>query len=251
MNKAKRISNIEGEKFLQEAFAAEQKVFKLKLDLSSHSITHDGVMGEVDEKHFIELLRKYLPNRYAIDSAIIIDSKGKTSDQIDAVIYDRQYTPTLLDQQNHRFIPSEAVYAVFEAKPTINKSYIEYASKKTESVRVLHRTSVPIPHAGGEYPAKRHFKIIAGIVANNVEWKDGFESQSFKELYSKFTEENSLDCGIAVANKSFDFFGEDTSLSLSSNDNSLAYFIFRLLQKLQSLGTIPAVDWNAYTSIFK
>jgi len=93
----------------------------------------------------------YLPKRYAADSAIVIDSTGRTSDQMDVVIYDPQYTPTLLDQHDHKYIPAEAVYAVMEVKPTVNKSYLDYAGKKAASVRRLKRTSIPIPHAGGTY----------------------------------------------------------------------------------------------------
>ena len=121
MNIAKSFSETDGPKFLRKSFAAEQEILNCKLSLSSTSITHDGVMGEVNEAHFINILRKYLPHRYAVDTAIIIDSNGATSDQIDAVIYDMQYTPTLLDQQKHRYVPAEAVYAVFEVKPTINR----------------------------------------------------------------------------------------------------------------------------------
>lgn len=34
------------------------------------------------------------------------------------VVFDRQYTPTLLDNDKHRYVPAEAVYAVFECKPS-------------------------------------------------------------------------------------------------------------------------------------
>ena len=30
---------------------------------------------------------------------------------------------------------------------------------------------------------------------------------------------------------------------------ALAHFLFRLLHRLQSLGTVPAVDWNRYASV--
>ncbi len=96
MNTAKNASIVDGKQFLREAFAAEQEVLRLKLELSSKSITHSGVMGEVNELHFIEVLRKYLPNRYAVGQGIVIDSNGSTSDQIDIIISDPQYTPTLL-----------------------------------------------------------------------------------------------------------------------------------------------------------
>jgi len=112
MNKAKKQSEVDGKSFLRSAFAAEQEVLSGQLKLSFDSISHSGVMGDVNEKYFIEVLRKYLPKRYAVDSAIVIDSNGATSDQIDIVIYDPQYTPTLLDQHDHRYIPAESVYVV-------------------------------------------------------------------------------------------------------------------------------------------
>lgn len=247
MNKAKNKSIADGKAFLCAAFAAEQEVLNVQLKLSSESITHDGVMGDVNERYFIEVLRKYLPNRYAIDSAIVIDSNGHTSDQIDIVVYDPQYTPTLLDQHDHRFIPAEAVYAVFEVKPTINKSYLEYAGHKAESVRVLERTSVPITHVAGDPVIKKIFPIVSGIIATDIEWAEGFDSQAFLENHSALIEDKFLDCGLAVSGGCFDVFEGD--IKIGPKSNSLAYFIFRLLQKLNGLGTVPSVDWNKYALV--
>ncbi|MEY5028577.1 MAG: hypothetical protein RLZ63_892 [Pseudomonadota bacterium] len=244
MNKAKNVSLIDGRKFLREAFSAEQEVLRVKLDLSGKSITHNGVMGEVNELHFIEVLRKYLPNRYALAQGIVVDCNGATSDQIDIIIFDPQYTPTLLDQQSHRFVPAEAVYGVFEVKPTISKQYLEYAADKAASVRRLERTSVPIRHAGGEYPPKALFPIVAGIVAAGAEWVDGCSSQSFAEAISSLQGERRLDCGIALSDRAFQV--SNGGLTLSQCDGSLAVFLFGLLDQLQNLGTVPAVDWNRY-----
>src|SRR5256886_16695625 len=165
--------NRPGADFLREAFATEQECLVPKLR-SSNRITHAGDRGEVNEQHFIEFLRRYLPNRYTVEKAIVIDSVGKVSDSIDVVVFDRQYTPTLLDNDKHRYVPAEAVYAVFECKPKVDKGYLEYAADKAESVRRLTRTSVEIPHAGGVYPAKKPGHIVAGILAIDVDWEEGF-----------------------------------------------------------------------------
>ena len=162
-------------------------------------------------------------------------------------MHDRQYTPTLLDSESHRYIPAEAVYAVFECKPKIDKAYLEYAGRKAESVRRLKRTSVPIPHAGGSYPAKPHFQIIAGILAIDVGWKDGF-AESFEKCHSELTSPRKLDCGLAVDGHSFDTFAAGGAFTYCKSENALVFFLFRLLNQLQSLGTVPAIDWNAYAS---
>lgn len=249
MNKAKVEAKIDGKAFLKSALSAEQRVLAVQLQLSSTSITHDGVLGEVNEQHFIQFLRKYLPLRYDVDRGIVIDSNGSTSDQIDIVIFDQQYTPTLLDQQSHRFIPAEAVYCVLEVKPTISKEYLDYAANKAHSVRVLKRTSVPIQHAGGEYPPKPLFPILAGLVATTAGWVDGLESDAFRTNFLTLAGDRTLDCGLALSDRAFDVF--DGALKLSKPDGSLAFFLFRLLQRLQSLGTVPAIDWNRYASVLE
>ncbi|ELS02931.1 hypothetical protein Xen7305DRAFT_00026490 [Xenococcus sp. PCC 7305] len=243
-NKAKKQSEQDGKKFLQNVFGKVQKTLKSKFD-ESEEITHDGDKGKENESIFIEILRKYLPNRYAIDSGIVIDSKGETSDQIDIIIFDPQYTPKLLTQKYHRYIPAEAVYAVFEVKPKINKKYLEYAGDKAASVKKLHRTSVPIPYAGGTYPAKPLFNIVSGILAIENGWSDGFGG-TFLQNHYELSDEQKLDCGLAVSGDHFDFYDAYPKIVNNNSEQALIYFIFRLLGKLQSLGTVPAIDWNAY-----
>jgi hypothetical protein len=248
-NKAKQASQQDGKEFLRTSFRDVQHVLAAHLDLAARTISHDGVMGAVNEQHWIQLLRQYLPNRYACDTGIVIDSLGHMSEQIDIVIYDPQYTPTLLTQQSHRYIPAEAVYAVLEAKPTIDRELLLYAGKKAASVRALHRTSVAITHAGGTFKPKPLFPIVAGIVAGKVEWTDGFGS-SFRRAMDDLISAEALDCGCGLTDGSFDRFADDGTLTIGSKDGALIFFLFRLLGKLQSLGTVPAIDWGAYVSIF-
>ena len=240
------LSNVRGTEFLKRAFSSEQTCLAAKLR-SSDRIVHAGDRGEVNEKYFIDVLRNYLPNRYSVHKATVLDCEGEVSHSIDIVVHDRQYTPLLLDSESHRYIPAEAVYAVFECKPTINKSYLEYASSKAESVRRLKRTSVPIPNAGGApYPPKAHFEIIAGILAIDIDWEDGFGS-SFQKCHTTMRSSKRIDCGLAVDGHSFDIF-DAGAFGFCRSENALMFFLFRLLNQLQSLGTVPAVDWNAYAS---
>lgn len=233
--------------FLRESFATEQECLVAKLR-SSNRITHAGDRGEVNEQHFIDFLRKYLPNRYTVEKAIVLDSDGKVSQSIDIVVFDRQYTPTLLDNDKHRYIPAEAVYAVFECKPTIDKAYLEYAGEKAASVRRLKRTSVEIHHAGGTYPAKKSFDIVAGILAIDVDWAQGLDSDSFRRVHAELTGDKVVDCGFAATGASFDIFAEKRAYRFGPAENALAFFAFRLLSRLQSLATVAAVDWMAYAN---
>lgn len=250
MSMVKKMSTMNGRKFLQESFQKQQKLLMAELELSATSISHDGKRGDVDERYFIRLLRSYLPNRYCVDSAIAIDSHGHTSDQLDVVIYDRQYTPTLLDQMEHKYVPAEAIYGVLEVKPIIDKGYLVYAARKAESVRRLYRTSLPVPQAGGPAPPKPLFEILAGIVAPRIGWKDGF-GPTFAKIHTHLRGSRRIDCGVAVVGHSFDVFSKDGKYTMARGDNALVFFLFRLLEKLQSQATVPVIDWSAYASKLK
>jgi len=233
--------------WLRDAFAKVQTNLRAQMALATQSISHAGTMGSVNEEHWIDLFRAYLPNRYDVATGIVIDSRGNRSDQIDVVVFDRHFTPTLLDQKNHRYIPAEAVYAMFECKPTIDKAYIEYAEKKAESVRRMHRTSVAIAHAGGTFRPKEPFRILAGLLAPQASWADGLGEAFRRNLATNNSAR--LDCGCALDHGSFDF--HDGQLLIAAEQGALMYFLFRLLSRLQSLGTVPAIDWSAYARIVR
>ena len=130
------------------------------------SIGHSGTKGAASETVWLDIFKRYLPARYHAENAQVVDSNGSFSHQIDVVIYDRQYTPFIFSsQEGVKYIPAEGVYAVFEAKQTVNSELIKYAGKKAESVRCLHRTSLPIPHAGGTFDPKPLNQLIAGVLA--------------------------------------------------------------------------------------
>ncbi|MCH8157161.1 MAG: hypothetical protein IID18_05315, partial [Nitrospinae bacterium] len=233
-NKAKMASQKDGKKFLQNSFVYAQQVLAASLAASSETITHSGVLGAVNEDHWIKVIRSYLPMRYAIDTGIVIDSCGKTSEQIDIVIFDNYFTPSLLTQNNHRYIPVEAVYAIIECKPCIDKFNLEYASDKVASVRKLKRTSIKFISGGETQPKKELFPIAGGIVAAKVCWSTGLGA-SFQKNLSRLKGDGSLNFGCALDSGAFDSFSADRSLVVVPSNNALILFLFRLLWHLQSL----------------
>jgi hypothetical protein len=100
-----------------------------------------------------------------------VDSEDAFSEQMDVVIFDRQYSPFIFRFQGQTIVPAESVYAVFEAKQSIDAGQVEYARKKVASVRRLRRTSLPIPHAGGTYPPRPLPKILGGLLTFESDWK--------------------------------------------------------------------------------
>ena len=123
-----------------------------RLSTARKSFKHPGTKGDASEAIWIDMLAQYLPERYQVASAHVVYSTGNFSDQIDAVVFDRQYSPFIFTYEKQLIVPAESVYAVFEAKQTADANLVKYAQDKVASVRSLHRTSLPIPHAGGVYP---------------------------------------------------------------------------------------------------
>lgn len=210
-------------------------------------VSHPSAKGDACEFNWIEWMRSYLPKRYSIDKAFVIDSDNNRSEQIDIVIYDRQYSPFIFDKDSIKFIPAESIYAVFEVRQKLTKGNIEYAGEKAESVRRLKRTTISIPYAGGAYNAKQPFRVLAGILALESSWKEPF-GRRFRNCISSADEDKRLDLGCALRHGSFRAFKEDAEIKIETGtkEEALIYFFIKLFMELQRLATVPAMDIESY-----
>ena len=229
---------------LSELFSVLQTEMIAKANLST-VLSHPTDRGDNLEQSWIDWFNTYLPKRYKANKATIIDSNGNVSDQIDLVLYDAQYSYLAFNQNGVLYIPAESVYAVFEVKQDISKEHMEYAGKKAESARILERTSAAIPYAGGIYPPKPLHRIIAGILAARSSWKEPF-SKPFLECLKSFSVGQQIDCGCVLGCGAFHCDYDTKILKTSDHNESLVFFYLQLLLLLQTMGTVPAIDFNKY-----
>src|SRR5438445_820099 len=61
-------------------------------------IGHPGAQGQAGEDQWLHWFERHLPERYRVAKAFVVDSRGNRSDEIDVVVYDRQYSPLLFHQ---------------------------------------------------------------------------------------------------------------------------------------------------------
>jgi hypothetical protein len=262
---------------IKALFNGLQKQMEAQLSTNRESIIHAVTKGDSLENVWIEWLRKYLPNRYSVDKAIVIDSEGNLSEQIDLVIYDQQYTPFVFNQNGALYIPAEGVYAVFEVKPDlqgscksggVTMSYIEYAGKKIESVRKLKRTSTTILDRGVPKNPRPLTKIIGGILTSVNTFA---ERKTIESHLKNLKGLKSIDMACVVEFGSFyiDYNGEENTsltnfhdriqkyyeqrkyetITYSDRENSLVTFFLQLSRYLQqTVGTVAAIDFNAYAA---
>ena len=238
---------------LKGLFDALQNRLKAGLGAAKSTIDHPVAKGDASEANWLDVLQKHLPYRYQADKAFVIDSHGSMSEQIDVVIYDRQYTPVMYNHDEQRVIPAESVYAVLEVKQQLDKGNIEYAGQKAASVRKLARTSAPIVHAGGEHEARAPSGIIAGILAFESSWNPPF-GDAFSEVMAGQQTVTRIDIGCAVQSGGFEVvYGDNgkADVNFSAPEHALVFFFIRLLHRLQRLGTVTAIDYGAYSRWLK
>jgi hypothetical protein len=215
-----------------------------KLATVREAIAHPGAKGNSSERVWLELLETYLPRRYRARSAFVVDSNGNSSDQIDVVIFDRQYTPFIFSFQDTLVVPAESVYAVFEAKQEINADQVAYAKAKAKSVRELMRTSLPIPSAGGLLPAKPPGRILAGLLTLDSGWSPPLGSPLERALADD-DEEKRLELGCVAAHGLFDNRAGEAVRLIETSKPATA-FLFELIARLQEMATVPMIDVRAY-----
>lgn len=250
---------------LKEMFAGLQTEMNAALKINRLAIPHQGSKGDATEDKWIEFLRTYLPKRYDVDKAMVIDHEGNVSQQIDIVLYDVFYTPFIFIHNGFKYIPAEGVYAVFEVKQDI-KNNIEYAGKKIESVRKLKRTSIPMICTGCIHPARPLSPILGGILSSTSSYE---QTNTIKENLKKLTGMQSLDLCCCADKYSFyieydksfaEFKGTEIKeicelydsrkvkdvIFNHHSENSIFTFFLQLVQYLKLIGTVPAIDINAY-----
>lgn len=215
-----------------------------RLATARKALGHAGTKGDASEHVWLELLKEYLPHRYRAEKAHVVDSNGAFSDQIDVVIFDRQYSPLIFKHEGQLVIPAESVYAVFEAKQTINAEHVDYAQTKVGTVRKLNRTSLPIPYAGGTYAQRPLTHIVGGILTFESEWKPPLGGSLIKSLETEVPERN-LDIGCVAAHGMFTC-DEKGCHTVSPQAKPATAFLLELIARLQSLGTVPMIDTRAY-----
>ena len=253
---------------LSALFRGMQGQMQSQLSTNREFIHHPGSKGDALENAWIEWLQNYLPNRYSVDKAIVIDYQGNTSDQIDVVIYDNWFTPFIFNQNGFKYIPAEGVYAVFEVKPDIQGNvgdinYIKYAGQKIASVRKLDRTSTSMINSGQKLPARPLTKIIGGILTTTNSFTHT-NNDTIQKHINSLTDLEGIDLGCIVDYGSFfvqyqgeedtneridfskrihDYYHNRTfqSLVFSQPENSLIPFFMQLTRYLQQ-----AIDLQAY-----
>ena len=229
---------------LAEAFARVQKGMLAQLSVGS-MINHSAIVGAASEQLWLQFFERYLPRRYRAAPAFVIDSCGNRSQQIDLVVFDNLYSPLFFPHESALHVAAESVYAVFEIKSYFSLHHIEYAADKAASVRALKRTSVPVMVGGKtRYPARLQ-PILTGLLATTFDWPPLEFEKTLRKCLMMLKPSERLDLGCALEGGSFEYRA-GCPITVAPPEQSLLFFLVRLLVRLQACGTAPAADLGAY-----
>lgn len=237
-----------GKPTLNELFLALHDRLACELGITRRTVLHNATMGAVSEDQWIKMLYEHLPKRYKVNRAFVIDSKGECSKQIDIVIHDRQYSPFVLNFGGALYVPAESVYAVFDVKQAMNAEEMRDTSEKVASVRALHRTNVDFRSNRG---TERKFEdpgILGGLLTVDCDWSPPF-GPSFTSAINTASKEGRLDLGCCAQHGMFDVrYTEPDSAAIDKqlSNAALALFLLRLIDRLRTMGTAPALDILEY-----
>jgi len=229
----------------RKAFSSKEETLKSLL-LGDQAAGHPVAQGTGSEMHWADMLKTMLPARYQVSPAIVVDSEGRQSDEIDLIIRDAHFSPLLFNVGRDLYVPAESVYAVFEIKPTINGRNLDYASGKVTSVRKLTRTSAPFGWAQGSMHRQDLPTIIGGMLAQRSDYTPPFGAAFHRALDGQ-ENDGLLDIGCVLSTGVFERSSETGAVGVFENgETSLVEFVLRLLRRLQALGSAPALDYGAY-----
>lgn len=238
---------------LRDLFIHLQTQLASRLQSNRAILEHGPAKGTATEEGWRRMLEDYLPRRYRVSKGFVIDAAGGLSGEIDLVVHDRQYSPFLLNQDHAFYIPAESVYAVFEVKQELSAKTVDDAVAKAASVRRLRRTSVPITHAGGTYLPRPPFPVLAGLLCLDSRWTPPL-GEALANRLGECPEEGRLDLLCALGHGTAEVTypaPRQAHLDLSAPDSALIFFFLRLLERLQSLGTVPAMDLREYGRVLE
>jgi hypothetical protein len=120
---------------------------RAEVDVFSALVEHHGERGRANELALASVLERFLPDRWAVGTGLVVDRHDVQSRQMDIVIYERSDQAALFAQATELLHPVETVIACIEVKTTVTKRDIErdFAAKRSSLADLT-------PSAGFERP---------------------------------------------------------------------------------------------------
>ena len=205
-------------------------------------LPHEGEKGGLRERRVAELLKSILPKCFGVGSGHIIDKQGKTSGQIDIVIYNSLYGIHFPIDDNYSLFPCECVYAAIEVKSILTASNgintrgsIIECIETTNKVKILQKDDMETPN-----------DILCVVFAYHTSWKK--EPGKVREWFSKLASGQKLPEITFVLDPGYLLctYGDGTVYTNSFRKAPLLKFYEELLERMQQVEMMIPNLWHEY-----
>lgn len=220
-------------------------------------IQHNLEDGKYREYLVKNVLSKIVPSKYSITNGFIIDSDNKISDEMDIIIYDKNYVPPFFEE-TYTVVPIEAVISIIQVKTTLNSQTLKDSIDNLNSIDQLNsKTGGKIISATGKLIEEERYiapyKIIVASksdFADNHVYEDKMDSIDMLYIAQKgksLTIKHRTSIG-AVVNKNKDDLKEllnNRNVEVI-NDSRLAFFSLNLLEKMKLINNSIIINYEEY-----
>lgn len=140
----------------RKVLSTSQVSLSARIDQIRSSIPHAAETGALIERLIRSELEIVLPEKIAVADGFVVDAEGRTSKQMDIILYDKLNTPRIFASDGAQIFPVETTYAAGEIKTKLDgtslrktfeqclsykslarKAYFEKAGQKQQTLRLF------------------------------------------------------------------------------------------------------------------
>jgi len=124
-HKAKRFKSVFAEDSIDLYFNSERKTF------------HAAEFGRFRENVTADFLKAFVPGYVGISSGFIVSPENSISTQCDIILYDKELTPLIQDDNLSQFFPTDSIKGIGEVKSNLSKSALFEALIKLSNIKKI------------------------------------------------------------------------------------------------------------------
>ncbi|MCI6265330.1 MAG: hypothetical protein MR598_00600 [Erysipelotrichaceae bacterium] len=220
-------------------------------------IQHNLEDGKYREYLVKNVLTKVIPSKYSITNGFIIDSNNNISQEMDIIIYDKNYVPPFFEE-TYTVVPIEAVIAIIQVKTTLTKQALQDSIDNLNSINKLEsKTGGKIISAtGGLLTEKRFIAPYKIIVSYKTDYSDTHSFiDNMKYVDMLYIVEKGKTLTIkhrknidAIVNKDKNqLLEEQKNYNVEEiKDSRLAFFTLNLLEKMKLINNSIIINYEEY-----
>jgi hypothetical protein len=219
--------------------------------LAKALVRHRAEKGRIVEGVVKSALRTILPGRFSIGTGFAITASGKSSSQLDLVIYDAHANAPIMLEGGIGLFPIECIYGFVEVKSVLDGDAIDACTKAINTIRNLASEKRYVAYGVhkddkgknvvGEFEFAERLSPRSFVFAINSAYAD---IHRLKNSLKEATEVNGAHIhGLAVMDK--DWFIRQIAYRrphefVCNEGQSLALFCGKVLTSIQSMPVGPA-----------